>query len=338
METQNNAPQRTSGLRRYGPLIGIVVVLAVVAVIVIIAAGGSDDDTASTDTTSGLAGSLEGVVSWTQAEEQGITDTIDWGERCDTTTGRAAYPSFFAPECYAPFTGDNGGATATGVTADSVKVIYYLTPETDPVIDFITREIQVDDTNQQVADTLDGFNEFYGKYFETYGRKIDLQFFTGTGPSDSPVAARADAVTIANMEPFAVLGGPLLVPDFADELAARKVLCIACTPAQSSDWYNQRQPYVWGVGNSGEQAQTHSSEYITKRLAGRNAEYAGDPALQGQERKFGLIYLSTSDESERVIGEFEQRLSDGGVEVAALDLVCQPGRSADERTAATSRR
>ncbi len=316
METQNNAPQRSSGLRRYGPLIGILVIAAIVAVIVIVASGGDDDDTASTDTTSGLASSLEGVVSWSTAEDQGITDTIDWGERCDTSTGRAAYPSFFAPECYAPFTGDNGGATAPGVTGDSIKVIYYQTPETDPVIDFITREIQVDDTNEQNAETLRGFNEFYSKYFETYGRKIDLQFFTGTGPSNDAVAARADAVTIANMEPFAVLGGPLLVNDFADELAARKVLCISCTPAQSAEWYEQRAPYVWGVANSGEQSQTHSAEFVTKQLAGKPAQFAGDPALQSQERKFGLIYLSTSEESEQTIRAFEQELANENIDIA----------------------
>jgi hypothetical protein len=316
VETQNTTPQRSSGLKRYGPLIAIVAVLAVVAVIVIIASSGSDDDTASTDTTSGLAASREGVVSWTQAEAEGTTDSIDWGDRCDTSTGQLAYPSFFAGECYAPYTGDNGGATAPGVTADSIKVIYYLTPEVDPVIDFITSEIQVDDTNADSSATLSGFNEFYSNYFETYGRKIDLEFFTGTGPSDDPIAARADAVTIANMQPFAVLGGPVLVPDFADELAARQVLCIGCTPAQGAEFYEERSPYVWSVANTGEQAQTHSAEFITKQLAGRNAQYAGDPALKEQERKFGLIYLSTSESSEETIRQFEQNLQDGGVDVA----------------------
>jgi type II secretory pathway pseudopilin PulG len=316
VETQNTTPQRSSGLKRYGPLIAIVAVLAVVAVIVIVASSGGDDDTASTDTTSGLAASREGVVSWSQAEADGTTDSIDWGERCDTTTGQLAYPSFFAGECYAPFTGDNGGATATGVTADSIKVIYYLTPEVDPVIDFITSEIQVDDTNADSSATLAGFNEFYSKYFETYGRTVDLEFFTGTGPSDDPIAARADAVTIANMQPFAVLGGPVLVPDFADELAARQVLCIGCTPAQGADFYEERSPYVWSVANTGEQAQTHSAEFITKQLAGRKAQYAGDPALKEQDRKFGLIYLSTSESSEETIRQFEQNLQDGGVDVA----------------------
>ncbi len=157
-------------------------------------------------------------------------------------------------------------STSTGVTGDTIKVVYYQTPDVDPVIDFITSEIKVDDTNADDAATLTGFNQMYSKFFETYGRKVDLQFYTGTGPSDDPVAARADAVTIANMQPFAVLGGPVLVPDFADELAARKVLCIGCTPAQGHQFYIDRQPYVWGVANSGEQAQTHSAEFVSKKL------------------------------------------------------------------------
>ncbi len=54
---------------------------------------------------------------------------------------------FFAPECYAPFEGDNGGETAQGVTADSIKVVYYLGPDDDPIINYITAAIANDDTN-----------------------------------------------------------------------------------------------------------------------------------------------------------------------------------------------
>ena len=125
--------------------------------------------------------------------------------------------------------GGNGGATSTGVTATRQS---RLLPDidVDPVIDFITSEIKVDDTNADEAATLTGFNE-YSKYFETYGRKIDLQFFTGTGPR--MIRWRpADAVTIANMEPLPFCG-PVLVPDFADELAARKC-CVSVTPGAGS--------------------------------------------------------------------------------------------------------
>ena len=61
------------------------------------------------------------VLSFSRAAELGIE--VDWGERCDTSTGRVAVPDFFGPECYAPFTGDNGGATDVGVTADTIRIV-----------------------------------------------------------------------------------------------------------------------------------------------------------------------------------------------------------------------
>jgi hypothetical protein len=324
-----SAPPPTGGsnaVKRYGPLIGIVVVIAVVAGIAVFAGSGDDDET-STDTTSAAAGEgpPEGVMSWSEAERQGITDTIDWGERCNTETGTLAYPSFFAGECYAPFTGDNGGETATGVTADTIKVVQYLTPETDPTIDFITSAIAVDDTNDQTAETVRGFIELYTRYYELYGRSIELEVFEGTGPSEDEVAARADAVTIAEeIRPFAVLGGPLLTPAFADELAARQVLCIGCTPSQDSDFYLERSPYVWGVGNNALQGNTHLAEYIGKRLAGSPAEYAGDPELQGQNRTFGIVYLSTSEASEAVVENLQDQLGGYDTEISELLSYASP--------------
>ena len=35
-------------------------------------------------------------------------------------------PYTYAAPCVKPFTGDNGGATADGVTADSIKVVVYI--------------------------------------------------------------------------------------------------------------------------------------------------------------------------------------------------------------------
>lgn len=318
--TTKGSGRRPSGMARYGPVVGIVAVAAVVAVAVVVLGGGDGDGPPGPGQGAGGAGSPPaGVVSWSDAVAAGTVDGIDWGSRCDTSRGRLAYPSFFAGECYAPFDGDNGGATAPGVTADSIKVVQYLTPENDPVIDFITREIATDDTNAETAETLRGFTEFYQAFHETYGRRVDLVIFEGTGPSEDEVAARADAVTIAEqIRPFAVLGGPLLTPAFADELAARGVLCIGCTPGQSDRFYQERSPYVWGVTNNPEQGQAHVAEYIGKRLAGRPAQHAGDPALQPRERVFGLVYLTTGAESERVVEVFEGRLADRGVQLAEV--------------------
>lgn len=316
--TRRERPARRGDLARYGPVIGILAAVAVVAVVVVVA-GGGDDEEATTTTVAGGPVAPAGVVSWSDAVAAGTVDEIDWGSRCDTERGRLAFPSYFAGECYAPFEGDNGGATAPGVTGETITVVQYLTPENDPVIDFITREIATDDTNAETAETLRGFAEFYQAFHETYGRTVELEIFEGTGPSEDEVAARADAVTIAEqIRPFAVLGGPLLTPAFADELAARGVLCIGCTPGQGDRFYEERDPYVWGVTNNPEQGQTHVAEYLVKRLAGEPASHAGDPTLQERERTFGLVYLTTSAESERVTDLFEQRLADGGVTLAEV--------------------
>jgi hypothetical protein len=323
METKRNTPGRGNPWKRYGPLIGIVVVVAVIAVIALVAGGDDGDD--GTETARGSdTRRQEGVITWADAEANGTIAEIDWGERCDTDRGRLAYPSFFAPQCYAPFTGDNGGATAPGVTADSIKVVFYQTPESDPVIDFITREIQVDDSNDEISQNMRGWVEFFEYFFETYGRRVDLVDFTGTGDSLDEVAARADAITIADMEPFAVLGGPLLTSAFADELAARKILCIQCTPSQPHEFYEQRSPYVWSVAGNSEQALSHAAEYITKRLVGRPAVHAGDPGLRTQERRFGLIYLTTGESSEQTIERFLDDLSDGDVAVPAVVSYASP--------------
>ena len=67
-------------------------------------------------------------------------------------------------------------------------------------------------------ETYQGYIDLFAKYYEMYGRKIDLQFFDGTGGPMDEVAARADAKAIADMHPFAVLNGANQTPAWSDEL------------------------------------------------------------------------------------------------------------------------
>ena len=109
-------------MRRWGPIIAIVVVAAIVAALVVM---GGDDDEASDDGGDGGNGEQATEVttadgepifpfSWADGEASGLTDELEWGERCDTETGTHAIPVVGAQPCYLPFEGDNGGATARG--------------------------------------------------------------------------------------------------------------------------------------------------------------------------------------------------------------------------------
>ncbi len=320
-------PARAGFLKRFGPLIAIVLVaVVVVAVVVATRSSKSPSTSASSTTTSAApAGTAGGVVSFTQAKQEGEVNSINWGDRCDTSTGKLKYPSFFAGACYAPFTGNNGGATAQGVTPTTIKVVFYQAEQTDPILNYITSAIKDTATNQQTVDTMQNWVSFYNHYFETYGRTVEMVPYTATGASDDPVAARADAVTIAtNIKPFAVWGGPILTSAFADELAARNTLCIDCGSGDTSSYFQQRSPFVWSLGILPEQGITHLAEFLKKQVAGRDASFAGESDFTTQKRKFGLVDLVNDADSAQLLTDWKQKLSAAGIDVAQYVTYASP--------------
>ncbi len=313
------APPSRPFLRRYGPLIAIVVVLLVVAGVVVATRGNSSSTSTGTSTTTAPGGfHPTGVMSWTQAKAAGKTKDIDWGSRCDTTTGKLKYPYYFAGDCYAPFHGDNGGATYQGVTSDSIKVVLYLAQPDDPILKYIEGSIADSDTNQQTIDTVKGYIKFLETYSELYGRHVDLVPFVGTGTVDDEVAARADATTIAEtIKPFAVLNGPVLTAAFGQTIIANKIFCIDCVPSQPNTFYAKNAPYAIGLPMNADEGQIELADYIGAQLKGRPAIHAGSPALQSQTRKFGLVYISTGQDSETQTDHFVASLAKQGVKLSA---------------------
>lgn len=315
----------SSSLRRWGPIAGIIVVIAVIVGIVV-ASGGDDDDstaagggTATTQVTG--TGTNDFPVSFSAAKAAGVKD-IDWGDRCDTDRGQVKLPSYYAPECYKPWPAgkDNGGATADGVTADSIKIVVYLAPEVDPVLDYITDAIKVNDTNDQIKDTITKWSAMLDKYEESYGRKIDLQYYVSQGTSTDAVTARADAVKIAEtIKPFQVWGGPALTTAFGDELTARGIQCYGCgIKVDDFPSANALQGKFIGGAMSSEEARYQNVQALSKQVAGGKAEYAGDAAMQKEDRKFGYLYISTSDDSAKLAEKYKQQLADAGVTLSEV--------------------
>ena len=334
----------SNNLKKWGPIGAIVLVIAAVAGIVLVTGGDDDGGDAAVDTTTavteapeatdapdatdapeettpdgtepdggGGGGEIVYPLSFSQAEEQGIE--VAWDERCDPETGNLAIKWFFAPECYAPFEGDNGGETTRGVTADTIKVVQYQGPDDDPIINYLSDAVSVDDTNAESQQTANDMLGMFEQFYELYGRTIELEFYESTGLANDEVTARADAVRIAeDFEPFVVLGGPALTSAFADELTARDVMCIGCTPGQPPEWYAERDPYVYGLAISAAQARAHGTEFISKQLVGGNAEFAGE-AFQTQPRAFGHVWISSSPESPVIAAAFEADLAEGGAAI-----------------------
>ncbi|HKY16184.1 MAG TPA: hypothetical protein VJM33_14755, partial [Microthrixaceae bacterium] len=315
--------------------IAVVLVVIAAVVVAVVASGGDDDEGQAADTTTVNAGAtdpadavmLEPALSYPRADAEGTADEIEWGDRCDTENGRIALPLFPQQFCFAPFEGgDNGGETSPGVSADTIKVVVYLTQADDPVLRFIYNQIGNDDTPDDSWATYLSYAEILNHYYETYGRKVELIRYDATGTISDSVAATADAETIANdIRPFMVLNGPLLTNAFADTLAQNQVMCVSCTPGQPAQWYIDRAPYVWDIAKSQNENQIQVAEYIGKRLAGDPAKWAGDPALTSKERVFGYVGVDTGDQSKQLREEFQADLQDNyDVEFAAIETYALP--------------
>jgi hypothetical protein len=90
--------------------------------------------------------------------------------------------------------------------------------------------------------------------------------------------------------------------------------------------YAKRDPYQFAVSMSSDQDQIHVLEYIQKQLIGKPASHAGDPALVSQTRKFGLVYIESSEQSKQQADAFAAKMKDNGAALAvAVPYKLDPG-------------
>ena len=336
MEPSSDRPTgggSSRSLRRYGPIAAIVVVVAVIGAVVLVSGGG--DDTEATDDTVAEEDVGEGALSFSDAEEQGVE--VDWPDTCDTERGTVAIPNYFAPECYAPFDGDNGGATDDGVTADTITIAYYQSPP-NAITDFLLGGFGITDTNEEAQATMQGYVDLFNEYYETYGRTVEVVPVEGSGPPNDDVAARADAVRIdEEIGAFMVWGGPILTDAFADELAARQIPCISCQIGEPDQFSADRAPYDITIGNSPDQGRAQLVEWLSKQVAGRPAEFAGED-LQSEDRVFGTLFLESDEDAAAQNQVTIDMLADEGVEVAEeIAYQLDPARLQEQAAGAIAR-
>ena len=215
-------------LRRAGPVVLIVAAL--------VAAGVSATMHENKGTTGGGTPGAGGAaqighstvpLTYAAAAKVGKTAAYNWGPECDHHTGRLKIPSAYSPPCVpVPAAGtSNGDATSSGVTASAINVVYY---QAQPG-GLASTISSAAGTNAQALATAEAYVAMFNKVYELYGRHINLIPFTASGADADPVAAHADAVTVAQqLHAFASINGPGETNAYQDELARLHVLCMAC--------------------------------------------------------------------------------------------------------------
>jgi hypothetical protein len=217
----------------------------------------------------------------------------------------AACPGFqvdddpYSPPCAQWDGGDNGGATARGVTATSIKVtmrdaglpdLGSLIAQFSGVNDYVSNAAEAERT---IRVMLDYFNDNY----EFYGRRIELAPFKGQGNlidealGGGVSGAQADAIKVVQeIQGFASLS--TVTQPYGDALATQGVIAFD-NIFMTREWANKRAPYGFNTYADCSKAADVGAEFASKLLVGRPAEFAG-PAYQGTERKFGIIVPDTA--------------------------------------------
>ncbi len=246
-------------------------------------------------------------------------------EHC-TDNGRTSFAlEGSGPYCVSPWPDgkDNGGATAQGVTDDSVKVVIYIENQQQAAggsgsqapVNQVTKETGT--VPDAIRDTLTAFEHAQETMqpYQTWGRTIDFQVFEASGADEA--AQNADATTVAAMKPFLVYdqtkwatGG---APVFAAALAAKKIVTVSAST--TPDIGKQQDPYRWANAADDTASVPLTASFVGRSLAGEKAQWAGDEELQKETRVFGIIY-PTADTFD--FASFQPQLTKaGGPELAA---------------------
>ena len=204
---------------------------------------------------------------------------------CDPKTERIKFQFYGAAPCVRAWSegADNGGATAQGVTADSIKVVV-LVPPADKDRASTNGGIKNQSTNANglSKDAVLDENAVLAQSYQTWGRTIEYEFVEASGTDET--AQRADAVGVIAKKPFMVLdtalyatGGGGLVFEQAVKAAGLPVYPNAPSPT------DLLKPY-----------EANMAEWVGKELVGGKAQFGGD-AVKDKKRVFGVIYQGGSD-------------------------------------------
>jgi hypothetical protein len=308
---------RVSRVRMAVPV--VLIVAALVAAGIVATVNESNSSTPSATPTTSTSGSTSSSVpiTYATAAREGKTSSYNWGSECDHHTGRLKMPTVFAPPCVPVLTGSNGGATSGGVTGTTINLVYYQ-PQPGGLSSTISGATGT--PAQQLA-TVEAYVAMLNKTYELYGRHVNLIPFEASGADNDPVAAHADAVTVAEQDhAFASIGGPGTTTAYEDELARLHVLCMVCGDSATYGLIEQNAPYQWANLPTADTSLNVTADYIIAKLNGKDAVWAGDPAMHTRKRSFITVSETSQPPSpgfKELTTSLENKYREGHVNVAS---------------------
>lgn len=279
-------------LRGYGPLLGwITAFLAMVLLAPTVAPERIVTTRTRTNTIGGSSGEVVGEGGTTGTDGQAAVEP-----GVASCPGPQITGDPYSPACKTWSGGNNGGATARGVTKDTIKIAWRDVGgpyDIGSTISSLTgkRVNTGNATREDFIRTYETLIEYFNRRFQFYGRKLKLEVYRATGSATDELlgggqaGANADAIKEAQeIGAFADIGAQ--APVFADALARQGV--IATNPVYPSNAaYKRNFPYNFGLSPDCDKVAKFVTDFILKQVLDYPV-IAGQ--FKGQKRKLGIVY------------------------------------------------
>jgi hypothetical protein len=227
------------------------------------------------------------------AGSHGITRS---GVECGPGVPQASF-TVYSPLCIPKYTGNNGGNTFHGVTADTITAVFRRTNSAEEKAAFAATGSAAPGTDDQYLADFRTYIDYFNTKYELYGRHVVVADYTGQGDNlqedqgQNLGGAQTDADTARDMNAFMDLSSsPTLASTqpYEEDLANDHVIAIGAVGLPKS-WFKHFAPYEYTIAPDGTSAVAASVHALCRRQWNQNAIYAGDAAYQATKRGFGLV-------------------------------------------------
>jgi hypothetical protein len=198
------------------------------------------------------------------------------------------------PECRPRWSGDNGGATYRGVSADKVRVVVFR-EQSNAAVNAVLAPQGLAATEEELDALYAAAMEFIQANYELYGREIELIRVTGDCPQTPPDPAKCiqAARQVIALEPFMVIWQTPLYAEVFDEWTRAQIISIGGWHFENS-YFTRRRPFRYDVFMDGTQSAEHIAEYYCKKMANGPATHAArviHPTIGGRDtaRRLGIV-------------------------------------------------
>ncbi len=225
---------------------------------------------------------------------EGLTGTTAGGYLCRPGLRQVPW-SQYAPYCVPKWSGNNGGATAPGVTGSTVTVTVDIA-DNGGLCTYLDKAGSKSTASTAVfKKNMNTYVALFNKDFELWGRKVVIKYFNGQGCDINELLgqdqsqAEADAQTAASLGAFADYSEVASTPPYDTALANNHIIAIGGEFMPHS-WFQQNAPYEYSYYPSCTKFVQSAFDVISRSIYGLPDIYAGNKAYQHEPAKLGIIY------------------------------------------------